>query len=102
MCGAAAAAVEFYTDSTAHCSGLEWNGSQIGSATYKLLVNFVFQLKDEASATTGYSSASLFRVIVSQLNQSQVPGRKGPASDVCKQASVCAFQSAELPACVAV
>src|SRR5712692_6874822 len=58
--GATAADVEFYTDSTAHCSGLVSNGSQIGSATYKLAVNFVFQFKDEASAATGYSSESIF------------------------------------------
>ena len=58
--GATSADVEFYTDSAAHCTALESNGSQIGTATYKLVVNFVFEFKDQASAEKGYSSDSIF------------------------------------------
>jgi len=86
--GATAADVEFYTDSTAHCTGLESNGSQIGSATYKLAVNFVFQFKDEASAATGYSSESIFGFSVKQLKQSQVPVTEGTASGLGKNSIV--------------
>src|SRR4029077_516045 len=78
--GATAADVEFYTDSTARCTGLESNGSQIGSATYKLAVNFVFQFKDEASAASGYTSESIFGFSVSQLKTSQIPVVEGAAT----------------------
>jgi hypothetical protein len=86
--GATAADVEFYTDSTAHCAGLESNGSQIGSATYKLAVNFVFQFKDEASATTGYNSDSIFGFSVSQLKQSLVPVAEGTTTGLGKNSIV--------------
>jgi hypothetical protein len=86
--GATAADVEFYTDSTAHCAGLESNGSQIGSATYKLAVNFVFQFKDEASATTGYTSDSIFGFSVNQLKQSQVPVAEGTTTGLGKNSIV--------------
>src|SRR5713226_3615468 len=92
--GATAADVEFYTDSTAHCSGLESNGSQIGSATYKLLVNFVFQFKDEASAATGYSSDSIFGFSVNQLKQSQVPVTEGTATGLGKNSIVLTLEIA--------
>ena len=70
--GATAADVELYTDSAAHCTNLATNGSQIGSATYKLVVDFVFQFKDEASAVTGYSSDSIFGFSASSLNSTQL------------------------------
>jgi len=92
--GATAADVEFYTDSTAHCSGLESNGSQIGSATYKLAVNFVFQFKDEASATTGYTSESIFGFSVNQLKQSQVPVAEGTATGLGKNSIVLTLEVA--------
>jgi len=86
--GATAADVEFYTDSAANCTGLESNGSQIGSATYKLAVNFVFQFKDEASATTGYNSDSIFGFSVSQLKQSLVPVAEGTTTGLGKNSIV--------------
>ena len=92
--GATAADVEFYTDSTAHCSGLQSNGSQIGSATYKLMVNFVFQFKDEASAATGYSSESIFGFSVNQLKQSQVPVTEGTATGLGKNSIVLTLEIA--------
>ncbi|HEV3102237.1 MAG TPA: hypothetical protein VG426_07840 [Candidatus Dormibacteraeota bacterium] len=78
--GATAAQVEFYTDSTAHCASLESSGSQIGTATYKLVVNFVFQFKDEASAVKGYTSDSIFGFSASSLRASQVPVKEGAAT----------------------
>ncbi|TMB97647.1 MAG: hypothetical protein E6J40_07580 [Chloroflexi bacterium] len=75
--GATAAEVEFYTDSADHCKALESNGSQIGSATYKLVVNFVFQFKDQASAEKGYKSDSIFGFSAASLKASQVPVVEG-------------------------
>ena len=54
--GATAGYTAVYTDSAEHCSGIKSTGSDIGSATYKLVLNFVVQYKDEKSAATGYTS----------------------------------------------
>jgi hypothetical protein len=78
--GATAAAVEFYTDSDAHCTSLESSGSQIGTATYKLVVNFVFQFKDEASAVKGYTTDSIFGFSASSLKALQMPVVEGAAT----------------------
>jgi len=78
--GATAADVEFYTDSTANCTSLESNGSQISTATYKLVVNFVFQFKDEASAAKGYTTDSIFGFSAASLKSSQVPVTEGTAT----------------------
>lgn len=86
--GATAAEVEFYTDSAANCKGLEANGAQIASATYKLAVNFVYQFKDEASAATGYTSSSVFGFSVKQLKDSQVPITEGAATGLGKNSIV--------------
>jgi hypothetical protein len=78
--GATDADVEYYTDSAAHCTSLETNGSQIGTATYKLVVNFVFKFKDQASAEKGYSSDSIFGFSAASLKSSQVPVVEGTAT----------------------
>ncbi len=78
--GATAAEVEFYTDSTAHCASVESNGSQISTATYKLVINFVFQFKDEASAEKGYKSDSIFGFSAASLKSSQIPSVEGTAT----------------------
>jgi hypothetical protein len=65
--GATAAYVAFYTDSAAHCASLETSSADITAATYKLVVNFVIQFKDEASATKGYANESIFGVSKSSL-----------------------------------
>jgi hypothetical protein len=89
--GATAADVELYTDSTAHCTNLATNGSQIGSATYKLAVDFVFQFKDEASAATGYSSDSIFGFSVASLKSSVLPTTEGTATGLGKTSIVLSF-----------
>jgi hypothetical protein len=78
--GATAAEVEFYTDSAAHCASVESNGSQVGTATYKLVVNFVFQFKDQASAEKGYKSDSILGFSAASLKSSQVPVVEGTAT----------------------
>jgi hypothetical protein len=78
--GATAADVEFYTDSAAHCAAVESNSSQVGTATYKLAVNFVIQFKDQASAEKGYKSESIFGFSAASLKASQVPVVEGTAT----------------------
>jgi hypothetical protein len=86
--GATAADVELYTDSTANCTTLATNASKIGSATYKLAVDFVFQFKDEASAVTGYNSDSIFGFSVATLKSSQLPVTEGAATGLGKNSIV--------------
>jgi hypothetical protein len=75
--GATAAYAGFYADSTAHCATVESNSSDISTATYKLVVNFVVQFKDEASASKGYTSESIFGFSASQLKTGGAPVVEG-------------------------
>src|ERR1700674_5069508 len=43
--GATAEFTAFYADTTAHCTSIESNSSDVSSATYKLVVDFVIQFK---------------------------------------------------------
>ena len=52
--GAVAAYAALYTDSTAHCDAIKGSGADLGAATYRLVVNFVVQYKDEKSAVDAY------------------------------------------------
>jgi hypothetical protein len=65
--GATAEFTAFDSDSTVHCTTLESNSSDTSTATYKLVVDFVVQFKDEASAKNAYTSGSLFGINVSTL-----------------------------------
>lgn len=78
--GATEADVEYYTDSAAHCKALESSGSQIGTATYKLVLNFAFKFKDQSSAEKGYSTDSIFGFSAASLKSSQVPVVEGTAT----------------------
>lgn len=75
--GATAAYAAFYSDSAAHCTTLESNSSDISTATYKLVVNFVLQFKDEASASRGYTSGSIFGFSASSLKSGGAPVVEG-------------------------
>jgi hypothetical protein len=75
--GATAAYVAFYTDSAAHCATVESNSTDVTSATYKLVVNFVIQFKDEASASKGYTSESIFGVSSTSLKSGGAPVVEG-------------------------
>jgi hypothetical protein len=75
--GATAAYAAFYSDSTAHCTSIESNSSDISSATYKLVVNFVILFKDEASASKGYTSESIFGFSASSLKSGGTPVVEG-------------------------
>ena len=65
--GATAASTAFYADSAAHCTSIKSSGYDIGTASYKLAVNFVTQFKDEKSATDAYSNDSMFGFKSTQL-----------------------------------
>src|SRR5260370_18106096 len=56
--GATSAYVALYTDSRASCSDLKSSTSNPAAATYRLVVNFVVQFKDEKSAVSSYKSDS--------------------------------------------
>lgn len=75
--GATAAYAAFYTDSTAHCANIASNSSDLSSASYKLVVNFVIQFKDEASANKGYTSGSILGFSASSLKTSGAPVVEG-------------------------
>src|SRR2546427_5102811 len=68
--GASAAYTAFYTDSADHCAAIKTKGADIGSATYRLVVNFVIQFKDDSSAAKGYTSGKLFNVSAAELRSS--------------------------------
>jgi len=75
--GATAAYTAFYTDSLDHCSSIQSAGSDIGSATYKLVLNFVIQFKDESSAAKGYTTEGVFNISASELKSSGQPVVEG-------------------------
>ncbi len=77
--GATAAYAAFYTDSTAHCASVEANSGDASTATYKLALNFVIQFKDEASASKGYTSESIFGFSTSALKSGGAPVLEGAA-----------------------
>ena len=77
--GATAAYAAFYTDSASHCLSVEANSADVSSATYKLVVNFVIQFKDEASASKGYTSESIFGFSTTSLKNGGAPVLEGTA-----------------------
>lgn len=57
--GATAGEVVFFADSATNCKSVSSSSSGVSSATYKLVVNFVLQFKDAASAAKGYTTESI-------------------------------------------
>jgi hypothetical protein len=86
--GATAGYTAFYADTTAHCTSIQSNSSDITSATYKLVVNFVVQFKDEASATKGYTSESIFGFSAASLKSGGAPVVEGTATGLTKNSIV--------------
>jgi hypothetical protein len=74
--GATAAYAAIYSDSSAHCSEIKNSGSP-GAATYKLVVNFVVQFKDEKTAAKSYSSDSILGFSASSLRSANVAAITG-------------------------
>jgi hypothetical protein len=75
--GATAAQIVFYTDSAANCASVANKVAGISAASYKLVVNFVVQFKDEASASTGYTSGSIFGINRATLKTDGAPVVEG-------------------------
>jgi hypothetical protein len=75
--GATAAYTAFYTDNADHCAAIKSKGPDVGSATYKLVINFVIQFKDESSAAKGYTSEKVFNVSASDLRSGGQPVVEG-------------------------
>jgi hypothetical protein len=75
--GATAAQVVFYTDSAANCTNVESKVANIDAATYKLVVNFVIQFKDESTAATGYTNGKIFGIDQSTLKANNAPVVEG-------------------------
>jgi hypothetical protein len=75
--GATEAQVVFYTDSAANCASVESKVSNISSATYKLVVNFVIQFKDEATAATDYTNEKIFGIDRTALGANGAPVIEG-------------------------
>ena len=86
--GATAGYTAFYTDSAAHCTSIESNTTDISSATYKLVVNFVVQFKDEATASKGYTTESIFGFSASSLKSGGAPVVEGTATGLTKNSIV--------------
>lgn len=57
--GANAAYVAVYSDSSQHCAAIKGSSADLSAATYKLLVNFIVQFRDEKSAVTLYRSDNM-------------------------------------------
>jgi hypothetical protein len=78
--GATAAQILFYTDSAANCASVESKGSDITAASYKVVVNFVVQFKDAATAATGYTTGKIFGIDQSTLSADGAPVKQGNAT----------------------
>jgi hypothetical protein len=73
--GATAAEVVFYTDSKAHCDSItNSQNTDLASATYPIVINFVIQFKDETSAEQGYTTESIFGFSESTISSSATAG----------------------------
>ena len=87
--GATAAYVVFYSDTKAHCATIQSsNNTDLGSANFPLVVNFVIQFKDEASATAGYTTESIFGFSQSTISSSATGVIKGADTGLGKNAVV--------------
>ena len=75
--GATSAYVAIYTDSATRCDAIKGKTPDLGAATYRLVVNFVIQFKDEASAAKGYTTEGVFNISASELKSSGQPVVEG-------------------------
>jgi hypothetical protein len=75
--GATDAYVAFYTDSASHCAAIKPAGTDISTANYRLVVNFVVQFKDESSAAKGYTNDKIFGFSAAELRNGGQPIAEG-------------------------
>lgn len=67
----------FYASSTTNCAAIKSSSTNVGTASYALLVNFVVMFKDEKSATDAYTSGTLFNFSASTLKKEGAPVTEG-------------------------
>ena len=73
--GATGAVVVLYSDKAADCGQIQSSSSgNLGSATFPVVINFVIQFKDEASAAKGYTTESIFGFSESTISSTGGPG----------------------------
>jgi hypothetical protein len=65
--GATAAYVAVYADSNAHCDAVKTSAADVGAATYPVVVNFVVQFKDQATAAKAYTNETIFNISAGTL-----------------------------------
>jgi formylmethanofuran:tetrahydromethanopterin formyltransferase len=70
--GAKTAYAAIFADSQDRCSSIKNPQTDVGTATYKLVVNFVVEFKDEATATDAYNNKTIFGFSKSQLKAAPV------------------------------
>jgi len=67
----------FYASSTANCAAIKSSSTNVGTAGYALLVNFVVMFKDEKSAGDAYTNGTLFNFSASTLKKEGTPVTEG-------------------------
>ena len=73
--GATKAQVTFYTDSKDHCNAIQnAANSDLASSTYPVVINFVIQFKDEATAAKGYTTEGIFGFSESTISSGNPAG----------------------------
>lgn len=87
--GATAAYAGFYSDGADHCAAIKSGGTDIGAATYKLVVNFVIEFKDEKSAAAGYTSdKKIFGFSAAELRSGGAPVVEGTKTGLSQNSIV--------------
>lgn len=86
--GATAAYAAIYADTAAHCDGIKTSGADIGAATYKVVINFVIQFKDEPSASKAYTNESIFGISAGDLRRNQANVTEGQKTGLSANSTV--------------
>ena len=85
--GATSAVVVFYSDKKEDCANIQNAGnSDLVSATYPLVINFVIQFKDQASAEKGYTTESIFGFSEATISAAGAGVIKGTDTGLSKNA----------------
>ncbi len=75
--GAKAGYLAFYTSSSSNCSAIKSSATEIGTASYPFILNFVLQYKDEKTATDAYTNGTVFNFSAATLKQGGAPVIEG-------------------------
>jgi hypothetical protein len=87
--GAVAAQVVFYADSKDHCTAIEQSQNEVNAAIYPIVMSFVIQFKDEATAGKGYTTESIFSFSEATVCPAGQTGiTTGPATGLGKNSCV--------------